>query len=338
MFKSAVFKLTAWYVGALVLVCIIFSIPIYSITAARLRSGAVRQTEFVRRLPDPFERTPLFDQLERLRDKQLADDRHELLLSLALINLGIVGIGAYASYLFARRTLKPIEKAHAAQARFTADASHELRTPLAVMQTEIEVALRSGKLTTKEAKEVLGSNLEEVARLRQLSDQLLGLTRADAEPLKLTKQNMAKLVTDQMTALAKRHKLQIAVQVPRNAPAAVDKVLLSQVLDIIVDNAVAYSGLTDPAIKATVTNLDDGLQIQITNQGNVIPAKDLEHIFDRFYRGSNATMTRPKGHGLGLALAKDVVTRHGGNLTATSTKKAGTVFTIHLPNGSLARS
>ncbi len=331
MFQSAVFKLTAWYVGALVFVCLLFSVPIYTVTSARLQRGAVSQTEFVRQLPAPFEDEVYVPRLERLRDKQLADDRHQLLLSLFLINAGIIGIGAYASYLFARRTLHPIEKAHAAQVRFTADASHELRTPLAVMQTEIEVALRSKKLIAAEAREVLQSNLEEVARLRQLSDQLLGLTRADAEPLKLSKLNLSKLVADQMATLGRRHKLKIAVNVPKNVFVSGDKTLLAQVMDIIVKNAVTYSGLPDPAITATLKVVNDQAVLSIANQGPVIAPKDLNHIFDRFYRGADATAANPKGHGLGLSLVKDIVSRHGGVITASSNKKTGTVFTLTIP-------
>lgn len=331
MFQSAVFKLTAWYMGALVLVCLIFSIPIYSVTSSRLRNGAVRQTEFFQQLPPPYEGDNYVQRLIKLRDKQLADDRHELLLSLILINVGIVGIGAYASYLFARRTLKPIEQAHAAQVRFTADASHELRTPLAIMQTEIEVALRTKQLSSKDAKEVLQSNLEEVARLRQLSDQLLSLTRASAESIKLVKLNVAKLVSDQSQALGKRYKQKIAVTAPKELIVVADKLLLTQVLGIIVENAVTYSGLDDPKISINVSVVENNAIIQIKNQGEVIAPKDLEHIFDRFYRGSQATTHNSKGHGLGLALAKDIIARHSGTLTAESSKKSGTTFTIELP-------
>lgn len=331
MFQSAVFKLTAWYVGALIFVCILFSIPIYTVASARLHRGAVRQTEFVRQLPAPFQDEVYVPRLERLRDQQLANDRHQLFVSLLLINLGIIGTGAYASYLFARRTLKPIEKAHAAQVRFTADASHELRTPLAVMQTEIEVSLRSKRLSIADAKEVLQSNLEEVERLRQLSDQLLGLTRANAEPLKLSRVNLSKLVADQMAVLGKRHKLAIAVDVAKDVFVSADKTLLSQVMDVIVKNAVTYSGLADPSIGASLSIMENQAVLSISNQGSVIATKDLEHIFGRFYRGTDASRYNPKGHGLGLSLVKDIIVRHGGEVTVHSSKKLGTSFALTLP-------
>lgn len=331
MFKSAVFKLTAWYMGALLIVCFVFSIPIYTVASDRLRRGAQRQTEFVRQIPSPFDDDVYVPRLIQLRDKQLENDQHQLLLSLILINVGIVGIGAYASYLFARRTLKPLERVHAAQVRFTADASHELRTPLAVMQTEIEVALRNKKLPAKEARDVLESNLEEVARLRELSDQLLGLTRAGAEPLKRVSVNAGKFVTDQMHTFSRRFKKPITVDAPKSLSLSIDKVLISQALGIIVENAVVYSGQDDPQIAVKVTKGNDNVSIAVTNQGAVIPSSDQQRLFERFYRGARATAVNPKGHGLGLSLVKDIVLRHGGGVHVSSSKKAGTVFTIILP-------
>lgn len=333
MFRSAVFKLTAWYVGALLLVCILFSLPMYNVAFSRLRSGAERQTAVVRDLPRPLVSDRIVRMIEKQREAQLAADRHALLLSLLFINSVIIGVGAYASYLFAKRTLQPIEAAHAAQTRFTADASHELRTPLAIMQTEIEVALRSKNLPLSEAKEILASNLEEVARLRQLSDQLLGLTRTDAESIKLVKTNLGKLLKDQMKLLAKRHGVPIKLEALADDSAvdvAADKLLVAQVLGIIVENAVTYSGQADPQITASLSVGKDVAKIQITNQGNIIPKKSLDHLFDRFYRGPEATKANPKGHGLGLALAKDIISRHNGDIQANSSKK-GTTFTIHLP-------
>lgn len=332
MFRSAVFKLTAWYVGALLLVCLLFSLPMYSVASTRLRQGAERQTAVVRDLPDPLVPDRIVRLLERQRESQLADDRHQLLLTLFFINSVIIGAGGIASYWFARRTLQPLEAAHAAQTRFTADASHELRTPLAIMQTEIEVALRSKNLPLSEAKEILASNLEEVARLRQLSDQLLGLTRSDAEAISLVKTNLTKLIRDQMKTLSKRYSIPIPVVAEQAVYVEADKLLIAQVLGILAENAVTYSGLKNPELKVVVTLADNTVSIDVSNKGAVIAKKDLVHLFDRFYRGIEATKFNPKGHGLGLSLAKDIVTRHGGTIEVISSAKDGTQFTISLPS------
>ncbi len=329
MFKSAVVKLTAWYVAVLVLVCFVFSIPLYNVASARLRRGAELQTDIVRRLPDPFQSGQFIPQIEQQREKQLAEDRRELFISFVIIDSTITLIGGFAGYWFARHTLQPIEDAHEAQAKFTANASHELRTPLAVMQTEIEVALRNKKLSSGEAKEALKSNLEEVERLRQLSDQLLGLTRAEA-PLKLKKVTVSRLVLDETIKLSKRHGQDIAVSVEDKLTANVDPVLYTQVLGILVDNAVTYGG-AKPDISVGLKRVTDHLLLTVSDKGPGISLVEQEKIFERFYRGAQATILKSSGHGLGLALAKDIVTRHGGSISVQSAKAKGATFTVAIP-------
>ena len=329
MFKSAVVKLTAWYVGALVLVCLVFSVPMYSAALSKLRRGAEMQTDIVRRLPESFGPGRYISQLEKQRERQLDKDKNELLATFVAINGIIIMLGGAASYLFARRTLQPIEDAHKAQAQFTANASHELRTPLAVMQTEIDVALRNKTLTIKDAKEILASNLEEVERLRHLSDQLLGLTRADT-PLHLQKTNVSKLVQDEVKVLAKRYKQDIAIDVTQKLHATIDPVLYKQVLDILVDNAITYGG-AQPRVTVLLHQAQNDIVLQVTDNGPGISEADQAKIFERFYRGSNATTIKSSGHGLGLALAKEIVQKHGGIITVKSIKNKGTTFSVIVP-------
>lgn len=331
MFKSAVFKLTAWYVGVLMIVCLMFSLPIYTVASARLQRGAELQTDIVRRLPKRYGSQAYLPLLEEQREQQLDNDRQQLFSSLLLTNLLIIAVGAVASYTFARRTLRPIEKSHAAQVRFTSDASHELRTPLAVMQTEIEVALRNKKLTVAESRQILDSNLEEVARLRLLSDQLLSLARAGNEPLKQTKVDLNALLKSEGTKLSKRFKVPIHVESSKNLYVWADTPLLRQVLDIIIENAVVYGGAKSSAISVKAGTSLNSIKIDITDQGPGISPVDLPYVFDRFYRGKNASTSNNEGHGLGLALASDIIKRHDGDLSVKSKLGKGSTFTIHLP-------
>lgn len=329
MFKSAVIKLTAWYVGALVFICLLFSLPLYSIASNRLRRGAEMQTDIVRRLPDQVRPVQFLSQLEGQREKQLQQDRRQLIMSFLITNGVVIVLGGFTGYLFARRTLQPIQEAHEAQAKFTANASHELRTPLAVMQTEIEVALRNEKLSSTDAKDILASNLEEVERLRQLSDQLLGLTRVD-EQLKLRDTNVSKLITDEVVKLSKRYSRNIAVDVSKGRRARIDPVLFRQVIGILVDNAVTYGG-EEPGVAVVLGGGKAELLLTVSDTGPGISLADQSKIFDRFYRGGKATTIKPNGHGLGLALAKDIITRHGGTIAVTSSAKKGTVFAVIIP-------
>lgn len=330
IFESAVRKLTFWYVGALFVVCLGFSIPTYIITSKHLASSAKQQTNIIREV-GPFG-IQLSPSIDVLRDQQVDRDRHELLRAIITANLAVLALGAYFSYLFAKRTLKPLEEAHDAQTRFTTDASHELRTPLATMQTEIEVALRDQKFDTKQAKSVLGSNLEEIARLRNLSDQLLNLARLDSGQLQKAKVPLSKLVKEEISSLQKHHpKTDIDQAIEDKLEVQGDARLLRQLITILTDNALKYAGDKSPKLQIGLKKRDGGVLLTVTDHGIGIKASEIPHIFDRFYRGTSATKHSTNGHGLGLAIAKQIVDVHAGTIRATSQPGKQTTFQVSLP-------
>lgn len=332
MFRSAVVKLTLWYVGALFLVCLLFSVPAYNIASASLRRGAERQTNVIRRVQGGVFGPNIAPQLEEQRELQLGEDRHQLIQSLALFNIAIIGLGSVASYWFARRTLRPIEEAHQAQSRFTADASHELRTPLATMQAEIDVALRDKSLNVAGARTILESNLEEIARLRLLSEQLLSLTRWDDSSKVFSTVNMAKVIGPELDAIEAKYGIEINRKMTKKALVYGDSTLLKQLLHILVSNAVVYAAPSDPLVGVEVRKSKDNTMCMIvSDQGPGISASDLPQIFKRFYRGSNASKHGVAGHGLGLALAKQITEAHHGTIDVKSNEGKGTSFTIELP-------
>ena len=176
LFKSATLQLTGWYLLIMMVICVGFSTVIYQVSSS----------EFERRLPQTIISTSPFNLdaiLERARAQRAAESRAALIRNLILVNLVALGLGGGASYLLARRTLRPIEQAAEAQGRFVSDASHELRTPLTAMQAENEVALRDPKLSKADLRTLLQSNLEEVGKLQGLSDRLLQLTNGANTPL-----------------------------------------------------------------------------------------------------------------------------------------------------------
>ena len=330
MFRSAIVKLTLWQLAALSLVCLLFSIPAYNIAAARLRRGAEQQTAAIQRYPGNAPQGLVPFLLER-REEQLRKDRHELVISLVTLNTAILLLGTVGSYLFARRTLRPIEESHAAQNRFTADASHELRTPLATMQTEIDVALRDKGLTITEAKTVLQNNLEDIARLRSLSEQLLFLTRIDAKNITTKQLALSKLVRAEAKRLEKLYKVTIALQLDKNIYVRGNEDLLKQLVSIFVDNAVKYAGNDKPAISIMTKRSGKRIELKVRDKGIGIAPADLPFVFDRFYRGAHKGPSAKQGHGLGLSLAKAIVLTHNGDIIVQSTPDTGTIFTVWLP-------
>ncbi len=336
MIQSAVFKLTLWYLGIILVLGALFSVALYRESSVQLDENATHQRNAINRLalPDIFEprRTQFLEDL----DAQLDADRQRLILRLLVLNLSTLLIGGGAAYVLARRTLKPIQDSLDAQGRFTADASHELRTPLTAMRAEIEVALRTGKLTAADAKELLSSNLEEIAKLEALSASLLRLARFEngLDPKIVTKVPVRELFEDAAArhkARLTERKIKLAIKSGSETVSG-DQASLVELIAVLLDNAIKYS---PPASDITLASEASGgsVRLSVSDSGAGISATDLPHIFDRFYRAdrSRTKGEHVNGYGLGLSIAKRITDVHHGAITAESTLEKGTTFRIKLP-------
>jgi two-component system sensor histidine kinase CiaH len=334
MFHKATVKLTALYLGIIMLISLAFSLSLYQISVRELDRGLRGQSQAIFNGPrfDMFFDDPR--QIDINREDELAKSRRNLAIDLVLINVAILIGGGILSYYLARRTLRPIEEVHHAQSRFTADASHELRTPLAVMQTEIEVALMDPKLSLADAKQQLNSNLEELTKLTSLTEGLLQLSRFDNNGLVKTKIDLKSLVKDTAERAKPRSaqkNITIKTKLTDDIYVSADKTSLEEALLTILDNAIKYSP-NKSSIYVEITKKASHAFISIKDEGVGISEDNLEHIFERFYQAdSSRNKLATDGFGLGLAIAKSIVDGHGGEITATSQLKKGSTFTIKLP-------
>lgn len=330
MFKSATLRLTAWYLAIIMAISLFFSFTLYHGASRSLEDGLRRQA----RAFQP--RFPLDTSLggpDQLYSLQLQDGRQRILLDLIRTNLLIMVLAGLGSYWLARRTLEPIEEALEAQSRFTADASHELRTPLTAMQTEIEVALRDGKLKMAEAKELLKSNLEEIAKLRALSEGLLALSRhQNGEAVPFEEVSLLDVIEEARARLEPILQQTDGRLVVAGDDQTVmgDRDSLVSLLVILIDNAVKYSKAA-PDITANLEHQLRGVQLKITDKGIGIKASDLPYIFNRFYRADSSRSKTTNGYGLGLSIAKQIVEMHNGQIEASSVMGKGTTMTVKLP-------
>ncbi len=332
MFHSAALKLTAWYLGIILLLSIGTSIALYNVSSGDLEHNVRRQLPFsVNQLLSPGD----LQNLENLRSRQLDTDEGHLKGNLVLFNFFVLIFGGAASYGLARRTLRPLEESLEAQKRFTSDASHELRTPLTAMQAETEVALRrSANLTKIQAVELLQSNLEEVGKLKALSEGLLHLAQVNKnQPKFVAPVELQPSVNEALERLDKAAKAKkiIITNHTKKLTLNAEHHGLTELLVILIDNAVKYS----PAGSKVV--LESSLhgktaQISVQDKGQGIKTADLSHIFDKFYRAeASRSKTQSEGYGLGLAIAKKLADSMDGYITVKSAPGRGSTFTINLP-------
>ena len=324
LFHSATLRLTAWYMAILIVLCLLFSTIVFGI--------ASREFERAVGPPRPGE-VSLFIQsssLYELRQARINESRQRLIGNLILFNIITIAAGGITSYLLARRTLQPIEEALHAQSRFSSDAAHELRTPLTVMQSEIEVGLRDSKATKKSYEEVLESNLDEVHRLKVLTDRLLMLASSQPLPLSPTLlEEVAITAVNHSIPLAMTKKISIDNQIGHESVQA-NAESLCDVLTILIDNAIKYSPKKS-TITLTSTQKDKTVLISVHDEGIGVSEDEQEKIFDRFYRADTSrSKQNVEGHGLGLSIAKQLVELQDGQLSVESELGKGSVFSIRL--------
>jgi signal transduction histidine kinase len=311
-----------------------FSIALYRNSSSQLIDTEARQRNAIARLLLPPELEPSRIAYQQRLDDDLNKSLNQLQAQLIGLNIFTLLIGGMLSYALARRTLQPVEDALEAQGRFTADASHELRTPLTAMRSEIEVALRDRKLGIGEAKELLSSNLEEIAKLEALSSGLLRLARFEnaLDPAAVTnvpvKELIEAIIDRHQARLAERH-IELEVKTGEETIAG-DRASLVEMLSVLLDNAIKYSPPRS-TIKLESETSGQFVRISVKDQGAGIKASDLPHIFDRFYRAERSRSKEDvSGYGLGLSIAKRVADVHGGDITVTSTPGRGSTFRVKL--------
>lgn len=252
------------------------------------------------------------------------------LSSLYLLNLTILIIGGITSYLIAKKTIDSLEKSQNSQIRFIADASHELKTPLTALKSEIEATLYYKKSTKEDFKRALESAVEEADKMSELTSMLLELSRVntlgyDEKPVEIN--HAIQTVVD-------RSQFNDRIEYKCSRPAFMkgNEVALETVFSILIDNALKYS-LKKSKIYVGVTQSNSRIMIKITNQGQGITKKDMEHIFDHFYQGGGSGVKK-SGYGMGLALAKEITEHHSGHINVKSTTGESTTFTVVLPKNS----
>jgi len=217
---------------------------------------------------------------------------------------------------------------------FVANISHELKTPIGALSILSEAVL--GASDDKEAVEKFAGRMQiEATRLTDLVQEIINLSRLqDGDPLKNAQpHSMIELINqaiDESRLSAEKRKISVVFLPSADYSVLGDRGQLEMAISNLIENAINYSpDLTQVAI--VLTCKDTLVEVSVTDQGIGIPEKDIERIFERFYRVDPARSRATGGTGLGLSIVKHVATNHGGDISVWSNEGSGSTFTIRLP-------
>jgi two-component system sensor histidine kinase SenX3 len=217
---------------------------------------------------------------------------------------------------------------------FVANISHELKTPIGALSILSEAVL--GASDDPEAIKRFATRMQtEASRLTELVQEIIDLSRLqDDDPLKRAQpfsiSESIKEAMDQSRLTAESHQVELFYMNNDSSLINGDRDQVTMAIHNLIENAINYSP-DGTRVAIAVKEIDGICEISISDQGIGIPEKDLERIFERFYRVDPARSRITGGTGLGLSIVKHVVTNHGGEVLVWSVEGAGSTFTIRLP-------
>jgi len=266
---------------------------------------------------------------KELAEEQRANQRNLMLAGLGVTTLA--GIFFFVQYRQRQKTNKKLKELDTAKSTFFANISHEFRTPLSLIKGPIEDQLEQTTLNGNHRKNLLAAQ-RNTQRLEGLVEQLLALSKLESGAMKLQVQptNLnsflrAQTQSFQYIASGKNNTYTVALQ-ETEEPSWVDQDVIEKICVNLLGNAFKYS--PEGATIYVKSNLVDGhLEFSVQNTGISLSEKQQQDIFIRFYQ----TQTNNPGSGIGLALTKELVHLHKGNLTVTSSEDQGVLFTVRIP-------
>ncbi|MCP1423717.1 two-component system sensor histidine kinase CiaH [Paenibacillus sp. DS2363] len=257
-----------------------------------------------------------------------------LIYTFAIVGLVMLIVIYFLSRYFANRSIAPVREAFEKQKQFIGDASHELKTPLAIINTNADVLLANQEDTIANQAKWLHYIKSETERMTGLTNDLLYLTQMDdsRSTMIYAKFNMSDAVESiilPMEAVIFEKNISLDYNIEPNLTVHGNSEQIKQVILILLDNAVKYSG-PKGAVNVTLQKQNNDVMLAVSNTGEGIAPEHLDRIFDRFYRTDSSRARKHGGHGLGLAIARSIVDQHKGEVYARSVVGEGATFYVRL--------
>ena len=228
--------------------------------------------------------------------------------------------------------IQPVEVSFEKQKQFIEDASHELKTPLSVIVASSEALYKYPN-----EKKWLTNIKNEANRMNILVQNLLELATSEKKEMyKITEGNLSKIVELSVLTFEGKsfeEEIKLNYRIKENINALFDEDSIKQLIEILLDNAIKHADKKS-TINVYLNSINNQIELIIENKGEEIPKGDEEKIFERFYRVDKSRNRKENRYGLGLAIAKNIVTNHNGTITAKSSNNI-TTFKIVLKNNNI---
>lgn len=237
----------------------------------------------------------------------------------ASIIISATGVAAIFAIivLLSKRMIAPIAESYEKQKQFITDAGHELKTPLTIINTNADV------LEMEHGESEWTKNIHhQVSRLSELVTGLISLSRMDEGDTELSNKDFsisknANEIVDSFKAVADVGGKKIITSIEENLIFRGDEDSISKLFSIIVDNSIKYSP-ADTDINFSMHRDSRNIIIEVRNLATDLKKGDLSYVFERFYRGDKSRSSENHGYGIGLSMARAIVLKHKGSISATS--------------------
>jgi len=235
------------------------------------------------------------------------------------------------------RKIETLEKANILKSDFVTHVSHELRTPLTSIKAYVETLYdHIDKKDFVQRKEFLGIVSKETDRLIRIVNDVLDVSKIEFGQRAVQRRSfaLAPLVDEVVSILSPaltEGDIAVEVDIPEGLPKIdADEDLLKQVFINLITNAIKYSR---SGTKITVSAREEAVDVLVTveDQGIGIPADEVDHVFDKYFRARSEKSAKFEGVGLGLAIVKNIVEQHGGSISVDSEEGVGSKFTFSMP-------
>jgi two-component system sensor histidine kinase VicK len=256
----------------------------------------------------------------------------------AILHIHLTAIrrdGELDGYVAVVRDVTEQEQLYQKQRDFVANVSHELRTPLTSLKSYLEALADEAALDVQTREMFLKVCQQEADRMVRITQDLLQLSGLETRGIRYAERLIE--ADEWLAAAFRRFEMQakqqgVALTLGKVADVQLkgDRDLLDRVLDNVIGNALKYTA-SGGRVEVTADVSEDQLLIRVRDTGIGIPSEDLPHVFERFYRVDKARSRRRGGTGLGLALAREIVERHGGYIGIDSRVGEGTTVWMRLP-------